>query len=323
VQTGIIGSNDVQGVTWYTITVNNNDEEWLVQKRYKQFLALDAQLAAGCGLVRIALPEKHLGGMRETAYLTGSDQQRQKELDQYLAYLAQQVQDLSQSPTLACFLQAKTAAISAPPSPTHAVSGVQAPAQTLVFPSQSMLAQPVAQTVSVPDPVPTQHVVAPQSTSPYVQSVQSVAYSPTMSVYPQDYSQQPDTYQSDYTQPSPMYTLQSPVYQQSPMYPNFCYPGSPSKPSSQMVVLVRSAGENIRQDPNHAYLDTDYFEPDQKVQEIHPLCLTDQGGLQTDMFQGSVVMCEVIDNSISDNMKGHKDYNVLGIDRPEFIDDDW
>lgn len=111
-----------------------------------------------------------------------------------------------------------------------------------------------------------------------------------------------------------MYTLQSPVYQQSPMYPNFCYP---SKPSSQAIVLVKTTAEN------NAYLDTDYYELDQKVQEIHPLCLTEQGELQSDMFQSSVVMCDVIANSISANMKEHGDYNVLGLDRPEFIDDDW
>ena len=59
IQIQVLHSSEFDGATWYAIRVRENHQEWLIQKRFRQFVELDSQLASTNGeLSRLPLPTK-------------------------------------------------------------------------------------------------------------------------------------------------------------------------------------------------------------------------------------------------------------------------
>ena len=58
VQIQVLHSSDFDGATWYAIRVRENHQEWLVQRRFSQFIDLDSQLASSSTISRVPLPQK-------------------------------------------------------------------------------------------------------------------------------------------------------------------------------------------------------------------------------------------------------------------------
>ncbi|CAE8624309.1 unnamed protein product [Polarella glacialis] len=106
VQVVMLGSSEIAGTVWHKMQVHDNGQQWVTQKRFTQFEALDQELAATHpGLSRLQLPEKGLFGVRKALNIGGFNEKRQVVLGQYLAYVAQQIQSLSQASSLEQFLR--------------------------------------------------------------------------------------------------------------------------------------------------------------------------------------------------------------------------
>ena len=59
IQIQVLHSSEFDAATWYAIRVRENHQEWLIQKRFRQFVELDSQLASTNGeLSRLPLPTK-------------------------------------------------------------------------------------------------------------------------------------------------------------------------------------------------------------------------------------------------------------------------
>ena len=58
VQIQVLHSSEFDGATWYAIRVRENQQEWLVQRRFSQFADLDIQLASCTSISRLPLPKK-------------------------------------------------------------------------------------------------------------------------------------------------------------------------------------------------------------------------------------------------------------------------
>lgn len=116
VQIQVLHSSDFDGATWYAIRVRENHQEWLVQRRFSQFIDLDSQLASSSTISRVPLPQKGTFGLRKALSLRGFMENRRLGLAVYMAHLAGQLQSLSQVPILQHFLLPP-----APPAPLGAV----------------------------------------------------------------------------------------------------------------------------------------------------------------------------------------------------------
>eukprot|EP00930_Biecheleria_cincta_P067628 TRINITY_DN5433_c0_g2_i1.p1 TRINITY_DN5433_c0_g2~~TRINITY_DN5433_c0_g2_i1.p1 ORF type:complete len:465 (+),score=94.22 TRINITY_DN5433_c0_g2_i1:61-1455(+) len=92
-------------VHFYQIKVRDDVNEWVVERRYSDFVALDNQLSINGGIERRNLPEKGLLGIRHLLNFRGFNTKRLDSLQQYLQHLLTQIKDLSQHPPLAIFLQ--------------------------------------------------------------------------------------------------------------------------------------------------------------------------------------------------------------------------
>lgn len=65
IQIQVLHSSEFDGATWYAIRVREHHQEWLIQKRFRQFVELDSQLASTNGeLSRLPLPTK-LGSFQQ------------------------------------------------------------------------------------------------------------------------------------------------------------------------------------------------------------------------------------------------------------------
>eukprot|EP00439_Symbiodinium_sp_Y106_P026680 s1628_g3.t1 len=188
VQISILDSSEFDGTTWYSIRVIEDLREWLCKKRYSQFLELDALLAS-VPLQRLPLPPKGTVGIRKMLNLGNFNEERQRGLASYLAYLAGQIQSLAQVPALSAFLapaplgqpvvaQGVVQPVMAQPVPGTAAVTAGAPvtmqAQQAFQPS-APVATPVATPIAVPvAPVVTGVAVAspyaaPANAQPYPQ----------------------------------------------------------------------------------------------------------------------------------------------------------
>lgn len=59
IQIQVLHSSEFDAATWYAIRVRENHQEWLIQKRFRQFVELDSQLASTNGeLSRLPLPTR-------------------------------------------------------------------------------------------------------------------------------------------------------------------------------------------------------------------------------------------------------------------------
>mmetsp|Transcript_40038 Transcript_40038/g.115113 ORF Transcript_40038/g.115113 Transcript_40038/m.115113 type:complete len:205 (-) Transcript_40038:138-752(-) len=100
---------DVEGVTRYGIRVSEGLRSWIVEKRYRDFVALDAELARWPSMRRAPLPAKGVLGLRHHLNLGRFNEQRLRQLDKYLATLAAQVETSRDAPPpLAAFLSPDT-----------------------------------------------------------------------------------------------------------------------------------------------------------------------------------------------------------------------
>lgn len=100
----IPNKREVNGVTWYTIEVDDSGKTWVVHKRYSDFHALDTQLALD-GIPRAPLPSKGLIGLRKMLNVQSFHNQRLVGLQQYLRSLAAQIHTLFENQELEHFLQ--------------------------------------------------------------------------------------------------------------------------------------------------------------------------------------------------------------------------
>lgn len=101
----IAGTTKTHGTTFYLIKVCQDGEGWVVQKRFNDFLALDALLTSCGSLSHIALPQTGALGLRHRFNHGSFNERRLQSLEQYLMFLAQQVQSVTSNEHLDRFLQ--------------------------------------------------------------------------------------------------------------------------------------------------------------------------------------------------------------------------
>mmetsp|Transcript_11287 Transcript_11287/g.20026 ORF Transcript_11287/g.20026 Transcript_11287/m.20026 type:complete len:476 (+) Transcript_11287:14-1441(+) len=101
----ILESCQKHGVHYYQIKVRDDAKDWIVERRYSDFVALDNQLSISGGLERQALPEKGVFGIRHMLNWHDFNQKRLDSLQDYLQHLLSQTKALSHHPPLATFLQ--------------------------------------------------------------------------------------------------------------------------------------------------------------------------------------------------------------------------
>ncbi|CAE8678960.1 unnamed protein product [Polarella glacialis] len=91
-QAHIVGRtvDEADGVTYYTISITLNGEEWRVRRRYTNFVDLDRRLALDRSLSRLALPKKDFLGFFNRLDSGNFHIQRQAELQKYLQHLLRQ-----------------------------------------------------------------------------------------------------------------------------------------------------------------------------------------------------------------------------------------
>lgn len=92
-QIRIRGSEEVDQHVEYEISIEDNGVEWVVYRRYDDFLALDASLKSLP--VRHRLPSKGLFGLRKSLGIKGFMARRQRGLEEYLTVQLEQVASLA------------------------------------------------------------------------------------------------------------------------------------------------------------------------------------------------------------------------------------
>lgn len=106
VQIVIVGREDASSHTMYNIRVQDGRQGWMVARRYREFRQLDSQLASIAKFSQRTLPAKAFLGFRNRFDISNFKEKRQTGLQEYLSHLAGQVQDLSECPVLATWLEA-------------------------------------------------------------------------------------------------------------------------------------------------------------------------------------------------------------------------
>lgn len=105
VQAHIEGTSILRGTTYYHIKVSKEKAEWVVLRRYNDFLALDASLSSAGGVSQIALPEKGMFGFRHAWNIGSFNEQRRQTLEHYLMFLVRQAECLTSNSHIADFLR--------------------------------------------------------------------------------------------------------------------------------------------------------------------------------------------------------------------------
>eukprot|EP00440_Ansanella_granifera_P008120 gb/GFBE01008787.1/.p1 GENE.gb/GFBE01008787.1/~~gb/GFBE01008787.1/.p1 ORF type:complete len:134 (+),score=23.92 gb/GFBE01008787.1/:1-402(+) len=106
VKVEVTGRDEVEGVVWYDIQVTNESgRSWAIQKRYTDFVNLDAELQTSKSLTTARLPGKDNFNPRKLFDHNGFLEGREQDLRTYLNTLASQVQTMAQEPLLDKFFQ--------------------------------------------------------------------------------------------------------------------------------------------------------------------------------------------------------------------------
>lgn len=104
-QLQVAGTKVNSGTTYYVIKVSESGEQWSVEKRYKDFIALENTLDTSAGkLLHMALPEKGMIGFRHKFNIGSFNDRRRECLEQYLLFLSNQVSSVSSNGNLLRFL---------------------------------------------------------------------------------------------------------------------------------------------------------------------------------------------------------------------------